>query len=90
MSFRPLHLHHPPLALAAISVIPSGPPASFELAGRTHRIARHWGPERIETGWWRGRSHRRDYYRIETTTGHRYWIFRRLADGKWHLHGEFE
>lgn len=85
----PLFLHHPPLPLAAVSVIPDGPPISFELAGRTHRIDRHWGPERIETGWWRGRSHRRDYYRAQTTTGHCFWLFRRLADGKWHLHGEY-
>ncbi len=86
---RPLFLHHPPLLLAAVSVVPDGPPISFEFQGQTHRIDRHWGPERIETGWWRGRSHRRDYYRVETITGHRYWIFRRLADGKWHLHGEY-
>lgn len=85
----PLFLHHPPLPLPAVSVIPDGPPISFELADRTHRIDHCWGPERIETGWWRGRSHQRDYYRIETTTGHRYWLFRRLADGKWHLHGEY-
>ncbi|MCE9525447.1 MAG: DNA polymerase Y family protein [Planctomycetales bacterium] len=86
---RPLLLHHPPQPLAAISVVPDGPPISFDFQGKTHRIDRHWGPERIETGWWRGRSHRRDYYRVETTTGHRYWLFRRLADGKWHLHGEY-
>jgi len=89
IAFRPLLLHHPPLLLAAISVAPDGPPVSFDFQGKTHRIDRHWGPERIETGWWRGRSHRRDYYRVETTTGHRYWLFRRLADGKWHLHGEY-
>ncbi|MFN0022119.1 MAG: Y-family DNA polymerase [Pirellulaceae bacterium] len=89
IAFRPLFLHHPPLLLAAISVAPDGPPVSFDFQGKTHRIDRHWGPERIETGWWRGRSHRRDYYRVETTTGHHYWLFRRLADGKWHLHGEY-
>ena len=27
---------------------------------------------------------------IETTTGHRYWLFRRLRDGRWFLHGTFE
>ncbi len=89
IAFRPLYLHHPPLPLAAISIIPDGPPVSFDFQRQTHRIDHHWGPERIETGWWRGRSHRRDYYRIETTTGHRYWLFRRLANGKWYLHGEY-
>lgn len=89
IAFRPLYLHHPPLPLTAISIIPDGPPVSFDFQGQTHRIDRHWGPERIETGWWRSRSHRRDYYRVETTTGHRFWLFRRLLDGKWHLHGEY-
>jgi hypothetical protein len=32
----------------------------------------------------------RDYYRVETTTGHRFWLFRRLRDGHWFLHGLFE
>jgi protein ImuB len=86
---RPLVLHHPPLALHAVSIVPDGPPISFEWNGRVHRVARQWGPERIETGWWRGRSLRRDYYRVETTTGLRFWLFRRLEDGQWNLHGEF-
>jgi len=63
---------------------------SFQFGGRDHRIAQHWGPERIETGWWRNRTVGRDYYHVETTTGHRYWLFRRLRDGRWFLHGMFE
>ena len=30
-----------------------------------------------------------DYWRVETTTGQRFWLFRNLSDGVWHLHGEF-
>ena len=56
---------------------------------RAYRVIRFWGPERIETGWWRGRSIRRDYYRVETDRGTRFWLFRRLTDGHWFLHGEF-
>ena len=44
--------------------------------------SQHWGPERIETLWWRGPSVRRDYYRIATESGSQQWIFRRLADGR--------
>jgi len=54
------------------------------------RIARRIGPERIETGWWRGHIVARDYYRVETTAGCWYWIFRRLPDGPWFLHGMFD
>lgn len=86
---RPLLLRSPPVALAVLSVVPDGPPISFQFARQDHRVARWWGPERIESGWWRGPSVRRDYYRVETQEGLRYWLFRRLADGAWYLHGEF-
>jgi protein ImuB len=71
-------------------VAPDGPPVSFHTKAHRHEVARSWGPERIETGWWRGRPVRRDYYRVETTTGRRYWLFRQLDDGRWYLHGTFE
>lgn len=62
----------------------------FVFGGRRHQVARAWGPERIETGWWRRGGIQRDYYRVETTRGQRYWIFRRLGDGRWFVHGMFE
>ena len=87
---RPLRLLRQPMPLAAVSIMPDGPPLRFHLRYQEHRIAQSWGPERIETGWWRGRPVRRDYYRIETTTGRRYWLFRDLGNGRWFLHGTFE
>ena len=69
---------------------PTGRRCEFRCAGRQQRIARCWGPERIETGWWRGRPVGRDYYRVETAAGRRFWLFRRLRDGHWFLHGMFE
>ena len=66
----------------------------FSFAGRQERIVRRVGPERIETGWWRGRTVARDYYRIETASGRCYWVFRSLRDaqsgGRWFLHGVFD
>jgi len=81
--------------------VPEGPPARFCLPSTPlpfregpgegwQRIVRTWGPERIQTGWWRGRWVARDYYRVETTSGERFWLFRRLSDGQWFLHGTFE
>ncbi len=87
---RPLRLVRRPVSMAAVSIQPDGPPLSFHFRGRVHRIAETEGPERIQTGWWRGRAIGRDYYRIETTTGRRFWLFRRLRDGQWFLHGMFE
>jgi protein ImuB len=88
-STRPLLLLNQPAALEAVSLAPEGPPVSFVWRGERHRIARHWGPERIETAWWRGPSVQRDYYRVETQTGQRYWLFRELRTRKWFLHGSF-
>lgn len=47
------------------------------------------GPERVETGWWDGADVRRDYYLVETRTGQRAWVFRRVGEEGYHLHGWF-
>jgi len=86
---RPLWLYSPPRPLAVVAVAPAGAPQSFELAGRRQEVVYQWGPERIETGWWRGKSVRRDYWRVQTATGQRFWLFRQLQDGRWYLHGEY-
>ncbi|MGD9647688.1 MAG: hypothetical protein AB7U73_18395, partial [Pirellulales bacterium] len=87
---RPLRLARKPLPVEAWSVVPDGPLLRFRWTGGEERVARSWGPERIETGWWRGRGVRRDYYQIETASGQRFWLFRRLDDRRWFLHGWFE
>jgi protein ImuB len=87
--FRPLELLDPPVMLEVLSVVPDGPPIRFCFRGQVHRVARYWGAERIESGWWRGRSVRRDYFRVETEEGERIWLFRRLEDGAWGMQGVF-
>jgi protein ImuB len=87
---RPLRLFGPPLPIEVMAAAPAEPPTLIRLADQSYAVVQHWGPERIETAWWRGRTIRRDYYRIETAAGSRLWIFRRLADDAWFLHGEFE
>ncbi len=64
-------------------------PTSNNRHGDSFTVARHWGPERIETGWWRGRHVRRDYYHVETTSGARFWLFRETEGDAWFLHGVF-
>jgi protein ImuB len=89
---RPLLVEPRPIPLEAIAA--GGAPAQFRWRGEQYRVTRSWGPERIQTGWWRGSSRtsaggyiRRDYYRVETARGC-YWLFR--AQGKWFLHGVFD
>jgi protein ImuB len=86
---RPLSLVAKPLPVEMVSVAPHGPPAAFSLGGEQHHVARTWGPERIQTGWWRGRNIGRDYYRVETGDGRWFWLFRQLTDGRWFCHGAF-
>ena len=87
---RPLRLFSSPIPLAAVAVVPDGPPVQLVIRGQTQRVKWSWGPERIETGWWRRRAVGRDYYRVETDSGCRFWVFRQLADGRWFWHGCFE
>lgn len=86
---RPLRLLNP-----AIELIPH--PRSRKLPDQFQRpnrstlpVHRHWGPERIETGWWRGQTVCRDYWRIETDCQAQVWVYRDRRSGKWYLHGEF-
>lgn len=56
---------------------------------RVYSIIGYHGPERIETGWWRNGDVRRDYYDVETDDG-RFWLFQRIREEDWFLHGEFD
>ncbi len=87
---RPLRLWPRPEPIQVLSVIPEGPPLRIEWRTLDYRVLRAWGPERIETGWWRGEDVRRDYYVTATECGTRLWVFRRTEDGRWFLHGAFD
>ena len=87
---RPTRLYLPPIALHAVAVAPDGAPLGFHYQGHEQQVAQAWGPERIETGWWRTRLVRRDYYRVETTAAERYWLFRCLSKNRWFLQGAFD
>ncbi len=84
---RPVRLLHRPVEVAVMAVVPDGPPLRFGCRGAEHVVQRWAGPERVETGWWRGYPVRRDYFRVEDTAGERYWLFRACNDGRWFLHG---
>lgn len=86
---RPIRLLPTPMPVQTVSVAPDGPPIRFCAAGAEHLVRQTWGPERIETGWWRRDAARRDYYQVETMSGQRCWLFRRRSDRRWFLHGWF-
>jgi len=87
---RPLRLLAQPVEIAATALVPEGPPVAFHLHGERHAVADSIGPERIETGWWRGPHVQRDYYRVITESGRRGWLFRERRHHRWFLHGWFD
>ncbi|MEO0529737.1 MAG: hypothetical protein AAF266_04075, partial [Planctomycetota bacterium] len=54
-----------------------------------HQVIRCWGPERVETGWWRRRGRRRDAYWVELDNGSRLWLWFDLRSRQWCLAGEY-
>src|SRR5580692_5783637 len=105
---RPLLLlpHAEPADVTAL--IPDGPPRRFSWRGVTYDVTGAQGPERIGAEWWRhplptlprlrGREREgatRDYYLVEDSTGHRFWLFREglygreTAAARWFVHGLF-
>jgi protein ImuB len=87
---RPLTLWPRPARVDVLCIVPGGAPSWFRWQGRDFRVTRAWGPERIDTGWWRGNDVQRDYYMVATETGTRFWLFHRRDDSCWLLHGCFD
>ena len=91
----PIHLTRPPCLkerpepVRVMSAAANGPPGWVQWEDREYAVERTWGPERVETGWWRGADVRRDYYVAETTDGERLWLFHDLAAGGWFVQGVF-
>lgn len=94
---RPLRLFARPEPVEVTAELPDGPPAMFRWRRSRHRVARAEGPERLAPEWWVDgeASPPRDYFRIEDSAGHRFWLFReglyeRGADHpEWYMQGVF-
>jgi protein ImuB len=95
---RPVRLFARPEAIEAIAEVPDGPPVRFRWRKVLHEVANAEGPERIAMEWWRddeGRALTRDYFRVESRAGARFWLFREglygreLERPRWFLHGLF-
>lgn len=87
---RPWRVLPQPQPVHVMAVVPDGPPWRLTCQGRTWEIRQAWGPERIESGWWRAWDVQRDYYRVETEDGFQFWLFRDARRSGWFLHGIFD
>lgn len=94
---RPLRLLAHAEEVEVMSTVPDGPPASFRWRRVQRRITRAEGPERLAPEWWEDGEDAppRDYFRIEDTTGQRFWLYReglyerRTIRPSWFLQGFF-
>lgn len=99
---RPLKLLTRPEAVDVLAALPEGLPLQFRWRRVLHRLNRAEGPERIASQWWANdMDQTRDYYRVETRSGARFWLFRYGlypipgvrpgggSDPRWFLHGLF-
>lgn len=97
---RPVRLLSRPEPLASVvALLPDYPPRRFVWRGHTYRVVAGDGPERVHGEWWRRPGEMwavRDYFRVETEGGARFWLFRRgdgvedsTGDLSWHMHGFF-
>ncbi|MEO8302311.1 MAG: DNA polymerase Y family protein, partial [Rhizomicrobium sp.] len=93
---RPLRLLEKPEEIeAGLPVAPDGPPKFFRWRQCRHDVSRAEGPERIAMEWWRKPGLTRDYFRVETQSGQRFWLYRdglynqnNLAP-RWYMQGIF-
>jgi protein ImuB len=103
---RPLRLLSKPQAITVVDEVPDGPPVRFRWQQEWreawqqewHKVALFEGPERIAMEWWRtdhGEQSERDYFRVETEAGARFWIYREglyqseKPKPRWYVHGLF-
>ena len=76
---RPARLFAQPEKVEAIAELPDHPPRLFVWRNSRLRVVKADGPERIHGEWWVSEGETqlvRDYYRVETADGSRYWLFR--------------
>lgn len=93
---RPLRLFEHPEPLETFAVeIPEGPPMRFRWRRLTHTVLRAEGPERLSAEWWMDGEDApaRDYFRLESECGQRFWVYRQGFYGeivpRWFMHGIF-
>ncbi len=92
-------LRRPELLSNVVALLPDHPPRRFVWRRQAYSIVAGDGPERIHGEWWRNERELwavRDYFRVETERGERFWLFRRgdgvegrTGDLSWYMHGVF-
>lgn len=87
---RPLRLLEKPEEISVMALLPEGQPTRFRWRQCLHDVTRVEGPERIAMEWWKKQGPARDYFRVETGNGQRFWLYRDgINTTHWYLQGVF-
>lgn len=92
---RPLRLLEKPEEIFhVVANTPDGAPARFGWRNARFTVIRAEGPERIAMQWWAREGLTRDYFRVETDDGQRFWLYRdglyhQVGAPRWYLQGMF-
>ena len=96
---RPIRLFERPQPIEVTAEVPDGAPLQFNWRHVRHHVVKAEGPERIAMEWWRddrGNKLTRDYFRVESRSGTRMWLYREglydreeVSRPHWYLHGLF-
>lgn len=91
---RPLRLLQKPEEISAVAGFPDDPPRRFRWRRAQFDVIRAEGPERIAMEWWKKEGLTRDYFRVETAGGQRFWVYRdglyhQAGAPRWYLQGVF-
>ena len=91
-SDRPSQLFVQPEPVQVIAATPEGPPSWLKWRGRSQRIVKSQGPERIAAKWWEGPDQgndARDYFKVQDEHGRWLWIYRQVKGNHWFIHGQW-
>ncbi|MEN9874148.1 MAG: hypothetical protein RL186_1045 [Pseudomonadota bacterium] len=85
---RPPMLREHGELIEAIAEVPDGPPRLFRWRALSFKVAHAQGPERIACA----QGHIRDFYRVETSQGQRFWLYRQglptdSKPARWYMKG---
>jgi protein ImuB len=92
---RPLRLLERPEEInVPASEFPEGAPKRFRWRKAQFDVTRAEGPERIALDWWKREGLTRDYFRVETGDGQRFWLYRnglyhQIGAPRWYMQGLF-
>ncbi|MDB5733717.1 MAG: polymerase family protein [Alphaproteobacteria bacterium] len=92
---RPLRLLERPEEInVPASEFPEGAPKRFRWRKAQFDVTRAEGPERIAMDWWKREGLTRDYFRVETGDGQRFWLYRdglyhQIGAPRWYMQGVF-